>query len=130
MEPLVAESVVLSPSGEPVHPERKSSPTSPRPLSDDEGTSFISIILLFSCFFFSLWIDSGGGGQFYSYTRFLYYYYYYLFFRHFLLVVLIFSSSFQFNSLLFLFPLIIIFLYMFLLFFRVGFSGKHTNTFR
>ncbi|XP_046446650.1 protein hu-li tai shao-like isoform X5 [Daphnia pulex] len=37
MEPLVAESVVLSPSGEQVRPERKSSPTSPRPLSDDEG---------------------------------------------------------------------------------------------
>lgn len=39
MEPLVAESVVLSPSGEPVRPERKTStPTSPRPhASDDEG---------------------------------------------------------------------------------------------
>ncbi|XP_059352723.1 protein hu-li tai shao-like isoform X5 [Daphnia carinata] len=36
MEPLVAESVILSASGEPVRPERKS-PTSPRPLSDDEG---------------------------------------------------------------------------------------------
>jgi hypothetical protein len=43
MEPLVAESVVLSASGEPVRPERKSSPTSPRPLSDDEGTSFYII---------------------------------------------------------------------------------------
>ena len=40
MEPLVAESVILSASGEPVRPERKAqSPTSPRPhASDDEGT--------------------------------------------------------------------------------------------
>ncbi|XP_057370435.1 protein hu-li tai shao-like isoform X1 [Daphnia carinata] len=37
MEPLVAESVILSASGEPVRPERKS-PTSPRPLSDDEAS--------------------------------------------------------------------------------------------
>lgn len=40
MEPLVAESVVLSASGEPIRPDRKTqSPTSPRThASDDEGT--------------------------------------------------------------------------------------------
>lgn len=52
MEPLVAESVVLSASGEPVRPERKSSPTSPRPLSDDEGTSFYVINHLVGVIFF------------------------------------------------------------------------------
>ena len=51
MEPLVAESVVLSASGEPVRPERKAqSPTSPRPHpSDDEGKNK----LLFSSIGFS-----------------------------------------------------------------------------
>lgn len=48
MEPLVAESVILSASGEPVRPERKAqTPTSPRPhASDDEGMlSFFPALL-------------------------------------------------------------------------------------
>lgn len=56
LEPLVAEPVVLSASGEPVRPERKAqSPTSPRsPRSDEDGKkpTFVFFFRFFSVFFF------------------------------------------------------------------------------
>ena len=106
MEPLVAESVVLSSSGEPVRPERKSSPTSPRPLSDDEGTAFISIIFL-GCFSFRY--CCGSIAVVAGYFRLICYYLFFLFFRI--------QFTFDFDY------------FMFHLFFRVGFSGTQ-KTFR
>ena len=77
MEPLVAESVVLSASGEPVRPERKSSPTSPRPLSDDEGTSFYIINHLVGVIFslLLLWIDIEWWWSILFLFHFFHYYY-------------------------------------------------------